>query len=268
MENINKIKLESDINTAYENQSDAVKELLQKARENLACEKVETFTGKSEKIRQISNIKNVINKNTTMINQIEEMLNNKFNEVNSNITSNSKNLDLMFNKGANKEQYEQSLEEMKEELIQSIESIKVPQNNDNIINFQAESERRLMKNQEEMYKKITDLQHENEKLLIEVQEKNEEKLNQFKNEMFEQYGKEDKNLFNKYLEEKHEYIKELEEKDRQIRELNYKIYEYEEKLDKEIQRRQRNSVFGLFRKNIEEEQQTSYTCQILNYIAE
>ena len=67
--------------------------------------------------------------------------------------------------------------------------------------------------------------------------------------------------------ERNAYLLELQEKDKQIRALNYKIYEFEEKLENEIAKREKVSLFTLFfkKKEVQEEEPT-YITQILNYV--
>ena len=101
----------------------------------------------------------------------------------------------------------------------------------------------------------------------EIQKENEIKLIQIKEAIINSYQTENKYAINSLVKERDSYIKELQEKDREIRELNYKIYTYEEKLEREIAKREKVSIFApLFRKQVEEEQQPTYISQILNYV--
>ena len=108
-----------------------------------------------------------------------------------------------------------------------------------------------------------------EEKLQQMQMQNEETLTQMKQEIIKSYQKENKHAISSLLEERNSYLKELQEKDREIRELNYKIYEYEEKLEKEIAKREKFSIFApFFRKQEVQEEEPTYTSQILNYVYE
>ena len=106
-----------------------------------------------------------------------------------------------------------------------------------------------------------------EERLRRMQHENEQALNQIKQEIIQTYQKENKYAINTLLEERNNYLKELEQKDKEIRQLNYKIYEYEEKLEREIAKREKISIFAsLFRKEEIQEEEPIYTSQILNYV--
>ena len=108
-----------------------------------------------------------------------------------------------------------------------------------------------------------------EEKMRKIQQENEQVLNQMKQEIMQSYQKENKHAINTLLEERNSYLKELQEKDREIKELNYKIYEYEEKLEKEIAKREKFSIFApFFRKQEVQEETPTYTSQILNYVYE
>ena len=121
---------------------------------------------------------------------------------------------------------------------------------------QKESERRIIQAQGVLKEKIEEIKAQNESQLEEIKE-----------QIYKMYQKENKHAITTLLEERNSYLKELEEKDREIRELNYKIYAYEEKLEKEIAKREKFSIFApFFRKQAIQEDEPVYTSQILNYI--
>ena len=132
---------------------------------------------------------------------------------------------------------------------------------------QKESERRIIKAQGILEEKIEEMKAQNENKLQEIKEQNESQLEEIKEQIYKMYQKENKHAISTLLEERNSYMKELEEKDREIRELNYKIYAYEEKLEKEMAKRERVSIFApFFRKQTIQEEEPVYTSQILNYV--
>ena len=106
-----------------------------------------------------------------------------------------------------------------------------------------------------------------EQKISEIQNANDKKIVEMKEEIINYYKSESKYAVNTLLEERNQYLKELEEKDKHIRELNYKIYKYEEKLEKAEEKKGRFNILAPFyQKNIEEEEQPVYTSQILNCV--
>lgn len=132
---------------------------------------------------------------------------------------------------------------------------------------QKESERRIIQAQGILEEKIEAIKVQNENKLQEIKAQNENQLEEIKTQIYKMYQKENKHTISTLLEERNSYMKELEEKDREIRELNYKIYAYEEKLEKEMAKRERVSIFApFFRKQTIQEEEPVYTSQILNYV--
>lgn len=138
-----------------------------------------------------------------------------------------------------------------------------------LLDANSSIEHNILAGQKQVEQKIVIVEAKLEERLQEMQMQNEEVLKQIKQEIMQSYQKENKHAINTLLEERNSYLKELQEKDREIRQLNYKIYEYEEKLEKEIAKRERFSIFASFFKKQEvQEEETTYTSQILNYVYE
>lgn len=294
MNNIDKEKINNSINEAYEKQSEKVKELLQSAKESLADQKECTYNyvTNKEKANQLYTISRVVTKKKSNEAELENRLEDRFNKMNEKIDISSKNLNFIFeNVTQNNNNVIKRVDEIKENnevltnklvkaqldteksmlegqnkvqetLLDSHESM------ENSIKIgQKESERRIIKAQGILEEKIEEMKAQNENKLQEIKEQNESQLEEIKEQIYKMYQKENKHAISTLLEERNSYMKELEEKDREIRELNYKIYAYEEKLEKEMAKRERVSIFApFFRKQTIQEEEPVYTSQILNYV--
>ena len=294
MNNIDKEKINNSINEAYEKQSKKVKELLQSAKENLADQKECTYNyvTNKEKANQLYKISRVVSRKKQDENGIENKLEDKFNKMNEKIDISSKNLNFIFeNVTQNNNNVIKRVDEIKENnevltnklvkaQLDTEKSMLEGQNKvqetlldshasmENSIKIgQKESERRIIQAQGILEEKIEAIKVQNENKLQEIKEQNESQLEEIKEQIYKMYQKENKHAISTLLEERNSYMKELEEKDREIRELNYKIYAYEERLEKEIAKRERVSIFApFFRKQTIQEEEPVYTSQILNYV--
>lgn len=294
MNNIDKEKINNSINEAYEKQSEKVKELLQSAKESLADQKECTYNyvTNKEKANQLYTISRVVTKKKSNEAELENRLEDRFNKMNEKIDISSKNLNFIFeNVTQNNNNVIKRVDEIKENnevltnklvkaqldteksmlegqnkvqetLLDSHESM------ENSIKIgQKESERRIIQAQGILEEKIEAIKVQNENKLQEIKAQNENQLEEIKTQIYKMYQKENKHAISTLLEERNSYMKELEEKDREIRELNYKIYAYEEKLEKEMAKRERVSIFApFFRKQTIQEEEPVYTSQILNYV--
>lgn len=277
MINIDKQKINENINDAYNNQTEKVKELLESAKKNLADQKecLYDYTANKEKVKQLYKVNKVITKKKQAENQAENRINEKFNKMNERLDVNSKNLDFIF------KTVSENNENLKNELTSSIEkNVKKHQKNtenkiikcqtkleETLLNANSSIEHNVLENQKESEKRITYKQNILEQKMEQLQQINEQKLMEIKNEIIKSYQNENKHAINTLLEERNAYLREIQEKDREIRQLNYKIYEYEEKLEKEIARREKFSIFApFFRKQEVQEEEPIYTSQILNYV--
>lgn len=265
MNNIDKEKINNSINEAYEKQSKKVKELLQSAKENLADQKECTYNyvTNKEKANQFYKISRVVTRKKQDENGIENKLEDKFNEMSEKIDISSKNLNFIFeNVTQNNDNVMRKVDETQKTLLDSHASM------ENSIKIgQKESERRIIQAQGILEEKIEAIKVQNENKLQEIKAQNENQLEEIKTQIYKMYQKENKHTISTLLEERNSYMKELEEKDREIRELNYKIYAYEEKLEKEMAKRERVSIFApFFRKQTIQEEEPVYTSQILNYV--
>ena len=167
---------------------------------------------------------------------------------------------------AQKETNKQYSIEIKEGIQSYILEAKVETQNA-ILEGQKNLEETLLNKTLNMETNILNSQTALQSKIEEIQKENEIKLIQIKEAIINSYQTENKYAINSLVKERDSYIKELQEKDREIRELNYKIYTYEEKLEREIAKREKVSIFApLFRKQVEEEQQPTYISQILNYV--
>ena len=167
---------------------------------------------------------------------------------------------------AQKETNKQYSIEIKEGIQSYILEAKVETQNA-FLEGQKNLEETLLNKTSNMENNILNSQTALQSKIEEIQKENEIKLDQIKEEIIKSYQTENKYAINSLVKERDSYIKELQEKDREIRELNYKIYTYEEKLEREIAKREKVSIFApLFRKQVEEEQQPTYISQILNYV--
>ena len=294
MNNIDKEKINNSINEAYEKQSKKVKELLQSAKENLADQKECTYNyvTNKEKANQLYKISKVVTKKKSNEAELENRLEDRFNKMNEKIDISSKNLNFIFeNVTQNNNNVIKRVDEIKENnevltnklvkaQLDTEKSMLEGQNKvqktlldshasmENSIKMeQKESERRIIKAQGILEEKIEEMKAQNENKLQEIKEQNESQLEEIKEQIYKMYQKENKHAITTLLEERNSYLKELEEKDREIRELNYKIYAYEEKLEKEMAKRERVSIFApFFRKQTIQEEEPVYTSQILNYV--
>jgi len=343
MERIDKEKINENINDAYNNQSEKVKELLESAKKSLVDQKTcpYDYVTNKEKATHLYKVSRVISKNKQEENKRENNINDKFDMMNEKLEINSKNLDFIFKTVSENNQ------ELKIELKEKIEETnKVAQENTNIqilesqkraeekfVKSQLEAERKiiqsqidaknkLLSSQDEAVEKINQINKESEEKVLQRQnqikeeliksqtkiedtllnanssiehniiesqkqvetkminrqnileqkleqlsKQNEAKMLEIKEEITRMYKQENRYAVNTLLEERNNYIKELAEKDKEIRELNYKIYAYEEKLEREMAKRERISIFSPFlRKQEVQEEEPTYTSQILNYI--
>ena len=294
MNNIDKEKINNSINEAYEKQSEKVKELLQSAKESLADQKECTYNyvTNKEKANQLYKISRVVTKKKSNEAELENSLEDRFNKMNEKIDISSKNLNFIFeNVTQNNNNVIKRVDEIKENnevltnklvkaQLDTEKSMLEGQNKvqetlldshasmENSIKMeQKESERRIIQAQGILEEKIESIKVQNENKLQEIKEQNESQLEEIKEQIYKMYQKENKHAISTLLEERNSYMKELEEKDREIRELNYKIYAYEEKLEKEMAKRERVSIFApFFRKQTIQEEEPVYTSQILNYV--
>ena len=294
MNNIDKEKINNSINEAYEKQSKKVKELLQSAKESLADQKECTYNyvTNKEKANQLYTISRVVTKKKSNEAELENRLEDRFNKMNEKIDISSKNLNFIFeNVTQNNNNVIKRVDEIKENnevltnklvkaQLDTEKSMLEEQNKvqetlldshasmENSIKIgQKESERRIIQAQGILEEKIEAIKVQNENKLQEIKAQNENQLEEIKTQIYKMYQKENKHAISTLLEERNSYMKELEEKDREIRELNYKIYAYEEKLEKEMAKRERVSIFApFFRKQTIQEEEPVYTSQILNYV--
>lgn len=294
MNNIDKEKINNSINEAYEKQSKKVKELLQSAKENLADQKECTYNyvTNKEKANQLYKISRVVTKKKSNEAELENRLEDRFDKMNEKIDISSKNLNFIFeNVTQNNNNVIKRVDEIKENnevltnklvkaQLDTEKSMLEGQNKvqetlldshasmENSIKMeQKESERRIIQAQGILEEKIESIKVQNENKLQEIKEQNESQLEEIKEQIYKMYQKENKHAISTLLEERNSYMKELEEKDKEIRELNYKIYAYEEKLEKEMAKRERVSIFApFFRKQTIQEEEPVYTSQILNYV--
>lgn len=294
MNNIDKEKINNNINEAYEKQSKKVKELLQSAKENLADQKECTYNyvTNKEKANQLYKISRVVTKKKSNEAELENRLEDRFDKMNEKIDISSKNLNFIFeNVTQNNNNVIKRVDEIKENnevltnklvkaQLDTEKSMLEGQNKvqetlldshasmENSIKMeQKESERRIIQAQGILEEKIESIKVQNENKLQEIKEQNESQLEEIKEQIYKMYQKENKHAISTLLEERNAYMKELEEKDKEIRELNYKIYAYEEKLEKEIAKREKINIFAsFFKKQAIQEEEPVYTSQILNYV--
>lgn len=294
MNNIDKEKINNSINEAYEKQSKKVKELLQSAKENLADQKECTYNyvTNKEKANQLYKISRVVTKKKSNEAELENRLEDRFNKMNEKIDISSKNLNFIFeNVTQNNNNVIKRVDEIKENnevltnklvkaQLDTEKSMLEGQNKvqetlldsnasmeNNIKIGQKESERRIIQAQGIIEEKIEAIKVQNQNKLQEIKKQNESQLAEIKEQIYKMYQKENKHAISTLLEERNAYMKELEEKDKEIRELNYKIYAYEEKLEKEIAKREKINIFAsFFKKQAIQEEEPVYTSQILNYV--
>ena len=312
MVNIDKEKINDNINDAYNNQTEKVKQLLESAKKNLADQKecLYDYTANKEKVKQLYQINRVVSKKKDQEKQKEEKIEEKFIKMNERLNVHSKNLDVIFenvsqnnsnqisilneicqkqkqtgntlNKAVeeakkSENRNKQYVIEIKDNIqshvaeakVETIKTFSEEQNKlqDTLLNANSNMEYNILTKQKESENRIMYSQGAIENRIQELQEINEEKLNSIKEEIIKAYQKENKHAISSLLEERNGYLRELQEKDKEIRELNYKIYEYEEKLEKEIAKREKFSIFApFFRKQEVQEEEPTYTPQILNYV--
>lgn len=301
MENIDKEKINQNINDAYNSQTEKVKQLLESAKKNLADQKEcqYDYTANKDQAKQLYKVNRIVTKKKEEDKQKEDKINEKFSKMDERLNIHSKNLDIIFesvaqnnnnqisalkeisnkqNKTsksigkamqeikAQKETNKQYSIEVKEGIQSYILEAKVETQNA-FLEGQKNLEETLLNKTSNMENNILNSQTALQSKIEEIQKENEIKLDQIKEEIIKSYQTENKYAINSLVKERDSYIKELQEKDREIRELNYKIYTYEEKLKREIAKREKVSIFApLFRKQVEEEQQPTYISQILNYV--
>lgn len=301
MENIDKEKINQNINDAYNSQTEKVKQLLESAKKNLADQKEcqYDYTANKDQAKQLYKVNRIVTKKKEEDKQKEDKIDEKFSKMDERLNVHSKNLDIIFesvaqnnnnqisalkeisnkqNKtsksigkamqeiNAQKETNKQYSIEIKEGIQSYILEAKVETQNA-ILEGQKNLEETLLNKTLNMETNILNSQTALQSKIEEIQKENEIKLVQIKEDIINSYQTENKYAINSLVKERDSYIKELQEKDREIRELNYKIYTYEEKLEREIAKREKVSIFApLFRKQVEEEQQPTYISQILNYV--
>ena len=301
MENIDKEKINQNINDAYNSQTEKVKQLLESAKKNLADQKEcqYDYTANKDQAKQLYKVNRIVTKKKEEDKQKEDKIDEKFSKMDERLNVHSKNLDIIFesvaqnnnnqisalkeisnkqNKtsksigkamqeiNAQKETNKQYSIEIKEGIQSYILEAKVETQNA-ILKGQKDLEETLLNKTLNMETNILNSQTALQSKIEEIQKENEIKLVQIKEAIINSYQTENKYAINSLVKERDSYIKELQEKDREIRELNYKIYTYEEKLEREIAKREKVSIFApLFRKQVEEEQQPTYISQILNYV--
>ena len=301
MENIDKEKINQNINDAYNSQTEKVKQLLESAKKNLADQKEcqYDYTANKDQAKQLYKVNRIVTKKKEEDKQKEDKIDEKFSKMDERLNVHSKNLDIIFesvaqnnnnqisalkeisnkqNKtsksigkamqeiNAQKETNKQYSIEIKEGIQSYILEAKVETQNA-ILEGQKNLEETLLNKTLNMETNILNSQTALQSKIEEIQKENEIKLIQIKEAIINSYQTENKYAINSLVKERDSYIKELQEKDREIRELNYKIYTYEEKLEREIAKREKVSIFApLFRKQVEEEQQPTYISQILNYV--
>ncbi len=301
MENIDKEKINQNINDAYNSQTEKVKQLLESAKKNLADQKEcqYDYTANKDQAKQLYKVNRIVTKKKEEDKQKEDKIDEKFSKMDERLNVHSKNLDIIFesvaqnnnnqisalkeisnkqNKTsksigkamqeikAQKETNKQYSIEVKEGIQSYILEAKVETQNA-FLEGQKNLEETLLNKTSNMENNILNSQTALQSKIEEIQKENEIKLDQIKEEIIKSYQTENKYAINSLVKERDSYIKELQEKDREIRELNYKIYTYEEKLKREIAKREKVSIFApLFRKQVEEEQQPTYISQILNYV--
>ena len=301
MINIDKEKINENINEAYNNQTEKVKELLESAKKNLADLKEWPYDYKTSKenANKLHTVSRVVTNKKENENRIDSNINSKFEEMNKKLEINSKNLDTIFeNVTQNNKRETDLLEDISEKqedgmskVIKAIKKVEkenlknrqsLETTQSNIINSQVEIqnviqntlvtantiiENNILEGKKQVDQKIEELQATLEEKINKMQKQNEQGLYQVQEEILKSYKAENKHAINTLLEERSGYLKELEEKDKEIRQLNYKIYEYQEKLEKEIAKRERLSIFAaFFRKEEVQEEEPIFTSQILNYI--
>ena len=282
MENIDKEKINQNINDAYNSQTEKVKQLLESAKKNLADQKEcqYDYTANKDQAKQLYKVNRIVTKKKEEDKQKEDKIDEKFSKMDERLNVHSKNLDIIFESVAqnnnnqisalkeisNKQNKTSNSIEIKEGIQSYILEAKVETQNA-ILEGQKNLEETLLNKTLNMETNILNSQTALQSKIEEIQKENEIKLVQIKEAIINSYQTENKYAINSLVKERDSYIKELQEKDREIRELNYKIYTYEEKLEREIAKREKVSIFApLFRKQVEEEQQPTYISQILNYV--
>ena len=276
MINIDKEKMNESINEAYNNQTEKVKKLLESAKKNLAEQRQcpYDYSINKEKANKFHTISRVVTKKKENENRIENNINSKFAEMSAKLDINSKNLDFIFNNVTenNKKTEIEIKNIIQENILNEQEKIanKVSEGQNKleeiVLDYNSSMKNNILNGQKQVEEKMIKVQGELEKRINKLQEQNEQTLLQMKQEILQSYQKENKHDINTLLEERNSYLKELQEKDRKIRELNYKIYEYEEKLEKEIAKREKLSIFAQFFRKQEVQEEVEYTSQILNYV--
>ena len=304
MENINKKKINENIEEAYKYQTDKVKELLQSAKDNLADLKEcpYDYITKKEKANQFHNISRVITRKKENENRIEKNMNEKFLEMNQKLDINSKNFDFIFKHITENEQQEiellqNTMQQHKEETSKVLHKIKrlekqnanrntymmqkaedmqkhieqsqaeiMHEITDNFLDSNQKMQNNILIYQQETTRKMMSLESQIENKINELQKHHEINLKQMKEEIEQMYQQENKHAINTLLEERNNYLKELEEKDNEIRQLNYKIYQYEEKLEQEIAKRQKQNIWNTIFRRTENEEEVQYITQILSSV--
>ena len=302
MGNIDKEKVNNNINDAYKEQTESVKELLEFAKQNLENKKDKKpiFLVKKQNAEQIYKVNRISNKNKKVQSDLEEKIDTKFIEIEEKLNINSKNLDFIFKNVSdnndkqvslitdlNRKQeanIQSSIKDINEEFVSKFIKKQMEAEN-KLLNAQTEAENKIINSQENVMQKIYQLNNNSqaqirndiineqkankEELMKYIQKQNEKNFMDLKEEMIRMYKNGNKYSINTLLDERREYIKELEEKDKRIRELNYMLYDIQEKLEKEKEKRYKTSIWSIFtRKDQYEEEEPIYTSQILSYVCQ
>ena len=164
------------------------------------------------------------------------------------------------------------LQEVKNEIVQTIKSKEITikpelEETKDIIYQKIQASQNVMENRISQTKNILEKKIDNIKMPEVTATISDEMIAQLRQEMSQMYQYESRYLIDSFREEKNSYMKLIEEKDKEIRYLNDRVYKCEERLQKEIEKRHRASIFSsFFRKEEEVEEQPVYTSQILSYL--
>ena len=220
----------------------------------------------------------MLQKNNSLENNSSEILEGQ-EKLKEELANRYQNIEKNIEAGQRK--YEEKIVETQNILAEKIDSIQLNDNTEiaqeilkgqnkvqeTLLDSHASMENSIKMGQKESERRIIQAQGIIEEKIEEIKAQNENQLEEIKTQIYKMYQKENKHAISTLLEERNSYMKELEEKDREIRELNYKIYAYEEKLEKEMAKRERVSIFApFFRKQAIQEDEPVYTSQILNYV--
>ena len=258
-------KIVSDSN---ENEINFLKEIKEETLKSISVEKNEirdrllevnnNIENKIIELRQIEeNIKNNIQQ--TKLDTIKE-ISKEQNKLKNTISRTNRNIE---NKIIELKDIEGNIKDsIQESKLDTIKTISQQQNDikDSLLNDNLTIKENIISNQDSIEGCI-------QSKINDIQQLNKDGLEELKNDITKSYQEENKFAINTILKERNAYLKELQEKDMEIRQLNYKIYKYEEKLEKEKAKNAKKGLFGFLMKKQEiEEEEPRYTIQILNYI--